>query len=574
MKTTNPRHRALATHAGTAAALLGATLLAFTGCDTNARFNVNQITYKTDGTGTRILGVWPARDNGGTLVRACSPGPIDGFMFNLAFASTQRTDGDPDNSIHPGDVISKVTVDGGRPNDIKLTGTNNVTFQFDCLDPAPDPNGGTTCDGVDPSEAPEPMKYCQAGQTSCSATPSPTTSLRGEPRNILVVVDLSGSTSGFVDVGDNLEYPNDGSGSAPAQLQTLASDFGGFRFAQLKTFIEGLREDDRFGILAFREDLEGGGIAAPCVKLGADGQDTLDGLSFSDKLTQCYGTDRSGWLAGIDALSSEKNWGRANLWEAVDEAYDFIAGSAPNAAADHIVVISDGPDTCGYDSSATDCKFSCSETSADDVVQKIQTGLAANPPENIKVHFIQFDSVGYPGADPRQMEVACESGGHFQFINRTALPNQNLAQFQAALGQAMENIRFSLSGHFQVPIQMSALASGQTQNGTVYSVKGALTVETSSQMVASSDVIFFAGGENGVLDKRPKLRKGCGGASDCGGPEGNECIVSCTDAGLCVGGTVGIPRKNGTPCSTNVCCTDSAGTTSCLAAGQACDTCP
>ena len=545
--------------------------LALVACDTNARFNVNQITFKD----TRILGAWPARDSGGKLVRSCGAGAVDGFIFNMAFTSTQRTDGDPDNSIHPGDVIAKVTVDGDRPNDIKLTGTTNVSFQFDCLDPLPDPNGGTTCDGVQPSAAPEAITYCPSGLANCDSSVGTPSSNRGAARNVLFVVDLSGSTSGFVDVGDNLEYPNDGSGTLPGQLQSLASDFSGYRFAQLKTFIEGLRAEDRFGVVAFREGLQGGGIATPCEKLGSDGSDTLAGLPWKDKLTECFGGDKQNWLSGINAITGEKSWGRSNLWQVVDEAYDFVA-SAPAASSNHIVVITDGPDTCGYNTSATDCKFSCAaEVDASDVVEKVKNDQAANPPKHVQIHFVQFDSLGYPGVDPAQMEVACESGGHYQFINRTQLPNANPAQFQAALGNAMESIRFALTGHWAVPIQMSALSSGQTALGTVYSLKGALTVETSTKMVSTPDVTFFAGGENGSVDERPKLRKPCGAAADCGfsGSE-EECREYCaTDTRLCLGGSVGLPKKNKTPCSTGTCCTDSTGTTTCLGAGQTCDTC-
>ncbi len=560
MNTNIPRHRALR--------LLGAALLAgwtfptLSGCDTNARFNVNQIQFKD----MRVLGVWPARDNNGTLERSCGGGAIDGFMFNLAFTSTQRTDRDPDNSIRPGDVVAKVTVDGTRANDIKLSGTNNLSLAVDCLDPLPDPNGATTCDtdsgGVQPSLSQDPLVYRDLAQ-------------RVDDRNILFVVDLSGSTAGFVDVDDSLEYPNDGSGNAPGQLTTLASDFGGFRFAQMKTFIEGLRDNDFLGILAFREGLEGGGIAAPCVDFGWDGQDKLDGLSWTDKLNACYGRNRDGWLAGIDALSGEKNWGRANLWETVGEAYDFLA-AAPKAAASHIIVISDGPDTCGYDGAATDCKFSCSEVGVDDVLKKITAGQAANPRTDIQVHFVQFDSFGYRGPDAQQMEVACTSGGHYQFINRTALPNENPAKFQGALGIAIENVRLALMGNWQLGVQMSALSSGQTALGKVFSLSGTVTLETSSQMVTEQKVAFFAGGENGVADARPKLRKACSSSADCGftGAE-DECTEYCSAGSrLCDGGSVGLPKKNGTPCSTNVCCTNSGGATSCLAPGESCDTCP
>lgn len=536
-------------------------LLAIAGaCDTNARFNVNQITYKE----TRILGAWPAADQNGALVPQCGAGGIDGFIFNFAMTSTQRTEGDPDNSIRPGDVVATVTVDGDRSTDIKLSGTNNIGLEIDCLDPLPDTTGGSSCEGVAANPAATNVQYRDLAT-------------RGQAKNILFVVDVSGSTSGFVDASDSREYPNDGTGTlAVGKLQEVASDWNGFRWAQLKTFIDQLQDNDRMGIIAFREKVDGGsGIATPCFKPNAQGIDTLAGDPWDTKLRACFGGATESWLTGIDNLDNQKNWGRSNLWEAVEAAHDFMT-EIPNEAANHIIVLTDGPDSCGYTQGSTDCAFDCGGTSSvDTVLQKIAAAQGGNPRRDIHVHFVQFDSIGYRGPDAAQLEVACASRGHHQFINRTALPTDQPGAFQAALANAMENVRFALMGNWQLDVRASALASGQTPFGTMFSLKGAITVQPSSKLVTQPDVEVFSGGENGVLDKRPKIRKACGAPADCGATPDNECIDYCTaDTKLCLGGATGVPKKNNTPCAGGVsCCTNSAGATSCLAQGESCDTC-
>jgi len=506
--------------------------------------------------GMRVLGVWPAVDNGNGLVRQCGAGPIDGFLFNFALSSSVRSDGDPDNAIHPGDLINNKVVDGGAAGDIALSGTQNVTLDLACIEPLPDANGNTTCEGVQPAETQGNVSYVAHAE-------------RAETRNILVVVDVSGSMSGFVDTDSLKEHPNDGSGTANPQLQTAASDFGGFRLSTTKTLLEGLRDTDRVGLLAFRGVVAGTGLDTPCIKLNEDGsEDTLSGLPWRDKLSECFEgpeTSLNWWLAGLNVLDGDKNWGRSNLWHAVDKALDFLR-FAPPAGSSHVIVITDGPDTCGNDHNATECTAPCAAPiRQQDVLDRI---AAAGPQGGPMVHFIQFDSPGYPGPDPQQMEVACASGGHYRFINRTGLPFANLAPFQAALRDGAEAIRLALTGHWQLPVTSPALTSGQTPPGTVLSMAGLVTLQVASGLVDSPELTVMSGGEAGVVDERPKLRKACGSNADCGAGDA-DCTIGCDVGRTC---QFGAPAPNGTSCGSGVCC-DSGGQSVCLSAGMACDAC-
>jgi hypothetical protein len=47
----------------------------------------------------------------------------------------------------------------------------------------------------------------------------------------------------------------------------------------------------------------------------------------------------------------------------------------------------------------------------------VNADLADLKGPRIKIHFIQFESKGHQGRDPRQVEVNCVTDGHYQFVS-------------------------------------------------------------------------------------------------------------------------------------------------------------
>src|SRR5690606_30073052 len=108
----------------------------------------------------------------------------------------------------------------------------------------------------------------------------------------------------------------------------------------------------------------------------------------------------------------------------------------------HIVVLTDGPDTCLRDSEAfTSCDVgACNSEKVTEIIRRIEEdGANPNVPP-VHIHFVQFESPGYPGPDPRQQEIACLTNGHYQFINSNKLSLVNVVDFQNALSTAMNNV--------------------------------------------------------------------------------------------------------------------------------------
>lgn len=488
---------------------------------------------------------WPGRFSGDRLVRHCGAGSIDGVIVNIGLASDRsRLDQDPDFSVSSQDLESD-----------QISGTQNLSVRYDCVDPSPDISGASNCEGTAGPLASTPgsARYRQL-------------SARGEARQILFLVDVSGSTSGFVDVADLQEYPDGKNAQLPTSLQPVASDFNGLRWRQLKETLELFRTTDRVGIVAFREGLAGTGLDVPC--------HAESGKPWLEKLWLCFGGSAGAWKAGIDELQDQKNWGRSNMWQALSGALGFFDERSVQPTAPvqrHIVVVTDGPDTCGQGSHASACATPCKDAVSFDAVR---AKVASMP--GVSIHFIHFDAEGYRGPSAAMMDMACVSGGHYRFINSASLPKNQPAAFQSALARAFGETQLALSGTWQVDVPIPALSSGALALGTLHSLAGEVTLSADSRLVARDDVMRSAGGEAGVADRRAYVRTACGGPADCGITGVSEdCTISCSDEGLCLGAGSGAPAVSGTACgSGGSCCTDSGGLTQCLATGQTCDTCP
>lgn len=549
-----------------AAAALAATL-ALAACDTNARFNVNSVTFDQ----VAVLGAYPAVAVNGDLVRQCGDGPVDGFLIQFDLLSTARkaapgqTSVDRDRSIRPEDIINTVTVDGTEPQDIKLSGTTNIGATVDCVSRADEPvTPGSGCQGTSGAGQQQGLHY-----QSYAAK-------RGQGANVLLLVDMSGSIKGLVDATTAKENNPDQTVDTPASLIDYASDYTSVRITAVREIISDLNPEDRYGVVAFGEGLKGQFLQTPCDLPEVENQE------WDVKLDACFGIKNDDyWNKGIQRLQQGGQAGRANLWHAVDKAYDFLLNRNDLKRPNHIIVLTDGPDTCTYSESFGDCQDLCGViTTSDDVLNRISGDAGqANVPQ-IHVSFVQFESKGYRGPDPRQMEASCLSGGHYRFVNSTSLPTINSTTFRQALRDAAMRARYALSGFWQLGVSVPAFKSDSappsgTPRGAVYALQGLLTVKAASNLVGTDDPSNdFSGGTPGVWDERLYLRKTCSEDADCGAPPDADtaCRVYCSPAThTCLGGAAGQVLPNNTPCadgSGGLCCDGQ-----CLAPGSVCDSC-
>lgn len=566
------RRRALTQ--GVVGASLLLTGLAFsTGCDSTATLFPQKVNFQR----AMIVGAHPAmKKSDGTWVRQCGPGVVDGLITDVALISTQRRtasdatgEEDRDLSIRPGDVIDTRVVEGGLPDDINLTNEGKLGFSLDCFEPQPARAVGSECasrGGTVPSATLDEVRYVDYGQ-------------RRAGHNVLVLIDMSGSMSGIVDTANGNIEGRPGDFIPSGTFGDYASDSQNHRLAATRRLLRALNTEDRVGVIAFGEK---GGIYVPCTEAQGDLQGDL-GLCFGKRNTDI-------WLGtgGIDQLIGIAE-GRSNLWQAVDTAYSYLRGLDDRNRTNHVIVLTDGPDTCSQTENRGACQSACSATDQAQVLNRIETD--ANDPNapKVHVHFVQFESLGYPGRDPRQMEIACASGGQYQYLNSNQFPRAQLSQFQEALETAVINVRYMLMGHWQLATSVPAYTSNAaaptgTLPGSLYAESGIFTVKASTNMVKTDKPYPFDVGQGELAtsatswDRRPTVRKPCTSEIDCGAAPGaaGSCTIICSDETLTCPGNppaTGVTAPDTFACdlpggASGFCC---QGT--CEAVGTVCATC-
>lgn len=547
-------------HLESVAATALALSIAITGC--TEREVLQPLLYKE----AQIISAYPARQVGGEWERACGTEEADGFLLNVGLLSFAREESvgvspDRDRSIRPGDVVRGVVVD---PTDV--TNPGNVELTLDCVDPLPDADNlaslvGYGCEGSAGSVDVHDGRYLELGKQ------------RRDGHNVIVLVDESGSIKGLVNEGDFIEG-NTGDISITPDFQQVASDYNQVRRTTVTRLLSILNDEDRVGILAFGEGVASGRLKVPCTE--------ASGLVDED-LEVCFGTNRDLW--NLDLLPT--NQGRSNLWEAVGLAWDYLTYRDDTQRTNHIVVVTDGPDTCALGEAIANCQLPCTVDGFDTVLERIDTNEAGVGPP-IHIHFVQFESKGYRGRDPRQVEAACRTNGHYQFINRVDMPNQSPAGFEESLNTAFDNVRFSLMGFWQLGAESFGYANDSmppngSPRGSLYGLSGSLTLTADTNLV-DQDTVYAFGIGLGVQasqatnwDRRPTLRKACTGAADCGGSSGDEseCHVICSPETMtCPAGASGIDLPTAMECtsgggSASSCCPGLG----CLTPGSMCASC-
>lgn len=506
-------------------ALVIAPLMLSAACDNNARFNPSYVRFDRVAT----LGVFPATKTPTGWQRQCGAEPADAWMVEVALLSTSRrehlaTGGpiDRDLSIRPGDTVNGRTVEGPRPGDPKLSTPGHISV--DLTGPAALP--------------------AQAVETGWV----PRTSARGQGLDVVFLVDMSGSAKGLVDA----ETLREGSRTSdlPQDLTLVASDFSSERLAAIKAVLESFSPDDRIGIVGFGEGLGGSFLKTACALPEAEG------LSWDAALDLCLSaSNRDVWRQGLDALNGDVAAGRANLWDAVVRLRERMATWPATAQrARHLVVVSDGPDTCAEGERATPCTPACTSVDVGDALASVRGATQAIP-----THFVQFESLGYPGPDARQQQVACESGGHYRFLASNALAVNSGRVFRTTLERVLHEIRYSMGGHWQAVFRVPGADGLET--GALHALEGSLRVLAEAGLANEDLLEIWPPSRNAGLEDGPLVRRPCADDAACGLTSA-ACYVGCSaETLLCADADL----PDGTSCESGICCEGACGGPICAA---------
>jgi hypothetical protein len=495
------------------------------GCDATAILYVDQVKWDS----AYVLSSVPIKLGGeeGTnsayspMCRDVANDPA-GVQFNLLFQGTQKKgdSADRDMSIKPGDFVDNKFIEsaGVTPNLFELTLT--------CMEPYPDEDL-YTCDGLKDANVP-----IQA--IDFHSYYKPELDNKGTVA-LAILVDMSGSMKGLVH--PTPPYAEDTFNSVSSELSGVdygknACDPGGARFAAVEALIRNMNDDDPVVVFAFSEEK----FDMVCELEAA--QDA----NLATKMRECFGTNRdlilgkSGGFSPLDSIKGDER-GRTPLWYAVDVAYRYLQGdktywvnedgkplgnlpsALKNASYKHIVVVGDGPDTCGPSSDLNQCSKQCMSynTSYETIRDYI---LTQEPADRIPVHFVQMECKGYAERDARQQEVSCLTGGQYSFINALDIPKANL---QDALGKTLLRIRYTFRGYWRATVNLATMKKGNDPKvGFIYALEGIGKVlpGAASLLVSKDDLFAFkvgtidVEGEESFVDRRVAVRKECDPAKD------------------------------------------------------------
>ena len=426
--------------------------------------------------------------------------------------------------------------------------------------------------------------------------------------NLALVLDNSGSINGQVDK-DTLKEDAQGQYDF-SEWNTLSSDYDGARLNAVAEMVtNGLNENDR--VVAYYFDESGSHIAAsdayvcsgdekPCDPTksrttcqgtdcdpcngasdscdpdpGAVSTDTYSSLPLEAQECMAFGASpvtRADLINGIQNKVKNYSTGRAPLWKTVSLAYDFLHSNGAKSGCDygplsarHILVVTDGPDTC------TDCDDFSYRTlknanvpidkcrplcpSADVGWRKLMIRMVKdalvdrkNGIEPVRVSFIQFQAPGYKEPDPRMLEMACRTDGVYQFLNSESM-NKSSSDFTKSIGDALDRIRNTFAGSWRVSFPYSSPpGSGKWSSldaDFVFTDSNFSSLALAEALLVPDAWKFRIGTEDSPnVDRRPLLRTACASDTDCGGsdPCGSH---HCGEGGICSP----VPAPDGRPCS-------------------------
>ncbi len=468
-----------------------------------------------------VLTAVPVNKTGtGGYVAACrapEQGP-HGFMLNVLLQGIPGGHSDTNDqalSLRPGIEMKSgqvVTEDAVTPELFELT--------IECMEQLPD-SAPKTCQS---NISADKLNIQKVDYFRYHQEPGDTAAA------LAILIDMSGSMKGLAHPfppynEDTLEKVT---GAMPDgfNFSALASDSGGSRISAVETLVKTLNPDDKVIIFTFNEN----NVDVVCELPGNPDAD------FEKKKLECFGTNRPLHVGGSDFGSSPllsikgDERGRSPLWTAVDDVYDFLESTElANGRLRHLLVITDGPDTCSTSPDLNQCSGMCMQYNVE--YEVVRDKIEADPVEQrIPVHFVQMAAKGYPERDPRQQEIACLTGGQYIFVNTLEIPKDSLLN---VMETTLRRIRYTFRGYWRFAMEFSVLKkTNEPDNGWLYALQGKGKVHAGEDdlFTQSQEVFEFKYGEQQVssfFDRRVSVRKECEpGGGGCPGPEAyGECAT-------------------------------------------------
>ncbi len=467
-------------------------------------------------------------------------GGAEELRFNFNLQST--VEGDNDLQIRPGqDAVGKSIVRIGSGRNSITEG--NFSLKLECLQAHDGNVTGPACTGR-PNPAGTLVPSGLGYNDHMQGNP------RHTPVGVAILIDQSGSILGTVDKDTCLEG-KDGAYDQIDLIEKCQSDHAGLRLSAAKNILGTLNGEDPAIVFQFSEEFG----CRPVCDLTSYGHATPTPDQIL--LGNCYSTDRNIVVpqkpnGPIDLLQGTAK-GRSNLWACVDFVHQYLQ-TKKGELVRHLVVLTDGPDTCSPDSEDFQHCFTkdddttigsqpqeaCGGARSFDEAAKTWTDYQDQGHDDIHLSFIQFQSKGYPQMDARMQQAACETGGHFIFLNFNSMQKPEFGgERRDALFDATTRIRNSFSGYWTLVSDVPAFTGDPSKDaanvarGLSYSIAGTLQMTAPAIKTTIPAAHFAWGGVTSLTppqlpntDSRVAAHKACATDADCPGT-GTACGLRC-----------------------------------------------
>lgn len=605
------RRAHLAVPTAIASTLLGVTWLITGGlssCDSTARFGLDNVIFDK----IQVVSAFPAFIDPakGTVTRVCGA-PLDdetaalqanGLELTVNLVSTDLTvtgpkcNPDRDQGIREGDRIEQQPV--SQDPELQTISASAFELSVGCYEPRTglqDPAScSTSASGA--GGVGKALKYKAVSAGRCDPQDG------SSWQNVAILVDHSGSTGGnvFTDTGDcttanvfREDLP--GKFKTPKEFPECSSDRHRVLAYGATSLIDSLNPHDRVITMYYDESNEGVRVACtddlrcqktdgatveitetPCVtsaqckagyQCAADpsfANDSFANLSLPDQMSKCFGKSEKAKAQnklGLEERTREIATGRAPVYEALTTAYNFLRDfEAGKAVPRHIVLLTDGPDSCTYSDlfqfvdpkvgKGGDCRKQCAMITTD---YKSLLQVMADNKFPVRLHVVQMQSKTHPQPDPYLQDLACRTEGTYQFLNTLEMNNKDPSAVQDAMSRAVAMVRFTLAGNWRVGFQDNRFKDDSIKKGAITALRGSMKMK--STVFASLEEVFknekeWQFTQDGQRDRRMIFHLACTSDADCGGTD--SCGANhCSKAGECISD----PAPDLLPCGANgKCC--------------------
>ncbi len=566
----------------------------------------------------RVCGA-PLRDEAGDLLPGQTEADPNGMELTVNLVSSDPNNrknkpkcaNEKDFGIKEGERIEFQSLSTSK--EFSTVAPGHFTLELDCYEQHAGTQGSGGCagGGTKSSQKAKAVNF-RRDALRCDKDKSDTF------QNVAVIVDHTGSVSGFMATdqplcknASNFAEDTPGTLKPPGDFIECASDPRYVLVDGARQLIDSLNAQDRVVALGYSEKEQ---VYAACTDDvvcqaddGAGSYTIVEGLACTsdtdcitsskagsnfrcgprpdqtkatvpnrapnDQLSFCYGANaqkKAFNKYGIEALAKYEGNGRSPVYEAIQAGYDFLkafpAGPVhpeTKGNAKHIVLLTDGPDTCTPNDNFTfvqpfkaggQCRKECSFTT---VRYKELLHKMAQDGFPIHIHVIQIQSKGHTEPDETLQELACRSEGTYQLISTASFNRSDAEKWSDSMSRAILKVRYALAGTWRVGFVDNNVKSEPI--GQMRAMRGRMKYQ--NNLFQSLENIFVGTAEidyrfeelDNERDTRLTFRRACAVDTDCDAGA-KECgLNSCTPGGLCRNA----PAPDGLPCGPNgksVCC--------------------